>query len=203
MNKEKFYIYFKTAIIFLGICCLTFASANLPYRELGWYFLVILGFSVLLSPRLSLTLPRSNFTVTASDAVIIFTFLVYGGEAAVILAVLEMAANCFYIKNKGTVFGQLMIPVNVSITAVSTSLTYFVWSFSPHYSEAGSVVVERAAFDSDSGHFSIHAVFGFDGFSGMFSGFQGRNEFLENLETRLFFQFDVAFSRRGFGGNML
>jgi diguanylate cyclase (GGDEF)-like protein len=139
MNKEKFYIYFKTAIIFLGICCLTFASANLPYCELGWYFLVILGFSVLLSPRLSLTLPRSNFTVTASDAVIIFTFLVYGGEAAVILAVLEMAANCFYIKNKGTVFGQLMIPVNVSITAVSTSLTYFVWSFSPHYSEAGSV----------------------------------------------------------------
>lgn len=140
MNKEKFYTCLKILFIFIGICCLLFAAANLPSRVFNWDFLLILFFAVSISSRLSLALPRSKFVVTFSDGLIIFTFLVWGGEAAIILSALEMLANCLYSQNKGIiVFGRMMIPVNISITAISTAATYFVWSASPHYSEVGRI----------------------------------------------------------------
>ena len=76
---------------------------------------------------MSLPLPRSRFAISFSDALIFLTFLLYGGPAAIVLSAAEILANCIYLRSTGFKFGRLMIPVNVSINALATTMTYFVW----------------------------------------------------------------------------
>ncbi len=128
MNRKKLSDYYKAIIIALGVICLGWALFALPgpAYSLGYLFLLI--FSVLVSPRLSLILPRSRVTVSFSDAVIFLCFLIYGGEAAIVAASLEMLANCYYIKWKELmVFGRYMILTNTFIASISVTATYFVW----------------------------------------------------------------------------
>jgi diguanylate cyclase (GGDEF)-like protein len=78
---------------------------------------------------MTLRIPRSRLFVNFSDALIFLSFIVYGGEAAVVLATVEMLANCFYNKYKGNInFHQYMIATNTAIAAISTTFTYLVWT---------------------------------------------------------------------------
>lgn len=134
MKNESIPTYTKALFIVGGVFCFIYALLNLSSRALSWDFLLILIFTVFVAPKLSLTLQRSKFIVTFSDAVIFLSFLVYGGEAAILLASLETLANCIYNKIKGFTWGYLMIPVNISIAAISTAIAYFVW-LSTYYSD--------------------------------------------------------------------
>lgn len=128
MNKKSVSDYYKTIIIVVGSICLTWALISLPLSAYSAGFVALVAFSVFVSPRLSLILPRSKFSVSFSDALIFLCFLIYGGEAAVVLASIDVLANCYYIKWKGEmVFGRYMIPTNTFIAAISITITYFVW----------------------------------------------------------------------------
>jgi GGDEF domain-containing protein len=76
-----------------------------------------------------LKLPHSNFIVSFSDPIIFLTLLFFGGEAAIILATLEMAANCYYLKSTGISFKTLTIPFNIFSTSLSTIIAYIAWIF--------------------------------------------------------------------------
>ncbi len=117
----------KPLVIVLGALCFGAALFLMPATAYVTGYAAILIFGVLIAPRMSLTLPYSKFSVTFSDGLIFLTFLLYGGEAAIVLATFEMVANCLYVRSTGFPFGPLMIPTNVAITSLSTTLTYFVW----------------------------------------------------------------------------
>ncbi len=127
MNREPLTNLVKGVLILLAAVCLGIAVAELPKATFSWGFLVILAFGTVIAPRMSLTLPRSRFAISFSDAAVFLTFLMYGGPAAIIIAALESASNCFYLRSKGFYFGKWMIPTNVSINTVSIATTYFVW----------------------------------------------------------------------------
>nr|MBA4185915.1 hypothetical protein [Acidobacteriota bacterium] len=133
MKKESILTFTKALFIVGGISCFIYALLNISIRALSWDFLFVLIFTVFIASRLSLALPRSKFIVTFSDALIFLTFLIYGGEAAILLASFETLANCIFIKSKGINFGYLMIPTNISIITISTTITYFVWSSTSFY----------------------------------------------------------------------
>ncbi len=127
MNKEAHSNFTKGITIFAGSICVALALAGLSRDTFSWGFLLILAFSTVVGPRMSLTLPRSKFAISFSDAAIFLTFLKYGGPAAIVVAALESVANCLYLRSKGFYFGKLMIPTNVSINSISISLTYLIW----------------------------------------------------------------------------
>ncbi len=128
MDKKSISDYYKAIIIVIGSVCFGWALTSLPVKAYSLSFLALLAFSVFVSPHLSLTLPRSKFSVSFSDALIFLCFLVYGGEAAVVAASIDVLANCHYIKRKGgMVFGKYMILTNTFIAAISITITYFVW----------------------------------------------------------------------------
>lgn len=133
MSKEKLSTYFKVGMIILGSICFGFAVFRLPSHAFTLGYLLVLAFSMLVAPRMSLTLPRSRFAISFADALIFLTFLLYGGKAAIVVAALEMLALCVYLRSTGFPFGRLMIPTNVSISAVSTTVTYFVWLIIPRF----------------------------------------------------------------------
>ena len=115
MNHGTSLNIYKTGVIGFGSACFIYSLCNLPPQVLNREFLLLLAFSLSVAPRLSLKLPRSNFTVTFSDTLVFLAMLFYGGSVAVFLATLEMAAACFYLKKKGTNFNWLTILVNISI----------------------------------------------------------------------------------------
>lgn len=135
MKEQQTTNHSKIIVILIGFFCLAYAALNVSSNTLEWNFLLVLAFTVFVSPRLSLALPRSYFIVTFSDALIYLAFLVYGGETAIILASLEMLASCLVMRSKGINFGRLMIPTNISIIAISTTITYLVWLIAIKYNQ--------------------------------------------------------------------
>jgi len=128
------------AMIALGLSCLAYAGLNLSPAAVSWGYLTLLGVGLFVAPRLALTLPRSNFHVSFTDSIILVAFLLYGGEAAMVLAAVETFANCYYLKRSGVVWGRLMIPANVSLNVLSAGATYLVWLALPNSYGAGSSI---------------------------------------------------------------
>src|SRR5690606_25545411 len=127
MDRELISKYTKLVVIFLGAICTVAALVTLPSAVFSWGYLFILIFGVLVAPRMSLTLPRSKFAISFSDALVFLTLLLYGGQAAIVLAVVETAANCLFLRSRGFPFGRLMIPTNVSLNAISMGIAIFLW----------------------------------------------------------------------------
>ncbi len=127
MDQEKSSNYIKVITILAGALCFGGALANLPSEALSGGFLCLLLFSSVIAPRMSLTLPRSRFAISFSEASVFLAFFLYGGSAAIVTAAIESVANCLYLRSRGFIFDRLMIPTNVSINALSITLTYFIW----------------------------------------------------------------------------
>ena len=127
MSREKIAGLAKLTVIGAGAACLAVSAFALPHEVLTPGFLFILVFSILVAPRMTLSLPRSKFAISFADALIFLTFIMYGGPAAIVLSGIEMLASCIYLRSKGFPFGRLMIPTNISITAINTSATFLIW----------------------------------------------------------------------------
>ena len=131
MDRERLSLNVKVGTIVLGALCFGFALLKLPNHAFTLGYLLVLALATFVAPRMSLTLPRSKFVISFSDSLIFLTFLMYGGKAAIVVATLETLANCIFLKRKGLSFGKLMVPTNVSISAVTTFVTYIVWLVIP------------------------------------------------------------------------
>ncbi len=126
MNQEKKFNFYKLAISLLGAICVCFAVYKLNYGSLNWKAVLILVFALLITSRLTLSVPHSKSNLSFADTMIFLVFLLFGGEAAIIFGTLEMLINCFYLKYEGVYFSKLTISFNVFSTALSTAITYFV-----------------------------------------------------------------------------
>lgn len=115
------------AVILPGFLCLGFGLINLPPNVFGFGYLALLFIGLIVAPRLTLTLPRSNFHISFTDSLILVAFLLYGGEAAITLTAAETLANCYYLKRTGIDWGRLMIPANVSINVLTVASSYAIW----------------------------------------------------------------------------
>lgn len=124
-------MFAKGLVIFTGGACLSLAVFFLPSGAYSLGFVLVVLFSTAVAPRLSLTLPKSKFAISFSDACVFAAFLFFGGPAAIVVAALESLANCLYLKARGFPFGRLMIYANVSINALATSVTFLVWMMLP------------------------------------------------------------------------
>jgi len=127
MSRQTISNFAKRTVILTGGVCFVLALIYLPLQAYSLGFLLVLVFSTAVAPRMSLTLPRSKFAISFSDACIFAAFLFFGGPAAIVVATLETLANCLYLKAKNFPFGRLMIFANVSMNALATSITFLVW----------------------------------------------------------------------------
>ena len=127
MSREKISNLVKATVISVGAVCVAVSFFAMPAAAFSPGYLFILIFCIFIAPRLTLSLPRSKFAITFSDALIFLTFLLYGGPPAIILAAVEMLATCVYLRSKGFPFTEQMIPANVAINAIYTSVTFVVW----------------------------------------------------------------------------
>ncbi len=163
MKRERLSNLTKGTFVLTGAVCLGFAISRLGAGTFSIGFVVLALFATILAPRMSLTLPRSSFAISFSDAAIFLAFLLFDPPAAIIVAALESAANCLHLRKKGFYFGKWMIPTNISINVISITATYLIWLNVPRASfitpDAGSTQHLVATLGSIAiAHFFISSI---------------------------------------------
>lgn len=118
--------YTKVVVIATAALCLGLAIFHMPPVGFSLGMLLIVAFSVLVAPRMSIRLPSSNFTLSFSDSVVILSFILYGGEIAILVAFIETLAASHYLKRQNVISGKWMILFNGSMAAVVMSFSYSV-----------------------------------------------------------------------------
>lgn len=87
--RQRFADPYRKIIVAVGAATLMLCAYELPVARLDLGFLLLCLITVVVSSRVSVPIPRVNATVTVSDTFIFLTLLLYGTEAAVVLAALD------------------------------------------------------------------------------------------------------------------
>ncbi|MCW5961385.1 MAG: EAL domain-containing protein [Pyrinomonadaceae bacterium] len=137
MPSDKKLIIYKIVIGAAGGLCLICSLFNLQLDVLNAKALLILFFALLITSRLTLSIPHSESHLSFADTMIFLVFLLFGPEAAIIFGVLEMLVNCSYLIFKGVKFGRFTVLFNIFSTALSSFLTFSVVHLLQNYSHLG------------------------------------------------------------------
>src|SRR5215208_5846998 len=117
MKRASLLTYYVWLVIAVGVGCLAYSAYHLPPGALNLRFAALALGIVLLSGRLSISIPNGTGHITVSDTFVFMVMLLYGGEPAVIVATAEgVYSSAAYRKPRTLAF-------NGSVMAVSTLLT--------------------------------------------------------------------------------
>jgi len=122
-NKEKYIKLYLAVMILLGIVAVLWAVGNFPLEQVGVNLAVLSIVTVFFGSYLRIQLPHTKIHLTVSDALIILSFLIYGGEVAVLLASFECLFTTLNFRRKGVNIKNRTILLNVSVAAVSSLVT--------------------------------------------------------------------------------
>jgi diguanylate cyclase (GGDEF)-like protein/PAS domain S-box-containing protein len=122
---NEIYVWF---VVIVGVAALVFSIRHFPVTQIDIRFLVLAFATVLVGPRLSIQIPRVKAHISVSDTFIFLTLLMFGGEAAIILATAE--AICASVRISKQIRTHLF---NAGATVCSTFLT--VWTLRLFFGE--------------------------------------------------------------------
>ena len=131
--KEKSVNIFIAVLAPIAIAVIVWAVMGIPASRIDSGVIIVTALTVFCSWYLRIQLPRVNIHLTLSDALVMLAMLLYGGEIAVILAVIEMAAGSLNLRHKGGAISVKTIFVNVMIapTAVFVAAKVISLIFGP------------------------------------------------------------------------
>ena len=128
MNRSRLNLLYIWLVVAIGVAVLAFSVSRLPFKQLDVRFLLLALATVLIGPRLSIPIPRVKARISVSDTFIFLALLLFGGEAAVLLATVEGLCSSLRLSNKvRTHF------FNASVMACATFLT--VWTLRLAFAE--------------------------------------------------------------------
>src|ERR1044072_5684107 len=76
-------------VIAVGATSFIHSAHELYYRQLDFRFLLLFLLTAVISSRVAIKIPRANTTITVADTFVFLTLLLYGPEAAVIVAAVD------------------------------------------------------------------------------------------------------------------
>lgn len=121
MSRQRFTVPYMWLIISLGIAASALSAYRVSLASLDWSFLLLAMITLGLGPRLSIPIPRLSSHISVSDALIFLTMLLFGGEAAILLAAAEGLCSSLGFSKKA-----MTATFNSAVMACSTFLT--VWT---------------------------------------------------------------------------
>ena len=89
MSRQRCFKPFLVFIVAAGVAALLFSLSRLPIHQLDWRFLLLLVAMAAVAARLSVPIPYVKGEVTVGDTLIFLTMMLYGGEAAVVIAAVD------------------------------------------------------------------------------------------------------------------
>src|SRR6185503_1891817 len=86
MGKQRFIDRYMWLVVALGSAMFAYSVRNFPYSKLDFRFCLLFLLTVVISSRIAIKVPRVNTTITVADSFVFLTLLLYGPQAAVIVA---------------------------------------------------------------------------------------------------------------------
>src|SRR3712207_4538835 len=117
MDKQQLTRPYMCSVVALGAPILLYSASRLPFARLDLNFL-ILAVMVAVGSRVAVPIPRVSGRITVSDTFVFLSMLLYGGEAAVVLAAVEGVCSTLWISKRA-----LTIVFNAAVLACSAFIT--------------------------------------------------------------------------------
>jgi diguanylate cyclase (GGDEF)-like protein/PAS domain S-box-containing protein len=121
MTSSRLNQVFVWIVIAAGVAVVAFSGAHLTRAQLDVRFLLLALATVLIGPRLSIQIPRVKAHISVSDSFVFLTLLLFGGEAAIMLATTEALCTSLRLGSKARTH-----LFNACVMACATFLT--VWT---------------------------------------------------------------------------
>jgi len=86
MGKQRFINRYMWLVVVAGVAIFFHSLCTLPFARLDFRFCLLFLLTVVISSRIAIKVPRVNTTITVADSFVFLTLLLYGPEAAVIVA---------------------------------------------------------------------------------------------------------------------
>jgi diguanylate cyclase (GGDEF)-like protein/PAS domain S-box-containing protein len=117
MQTQEVTRKYMWVVTVVGFACLTAALIRLPYEKIDLRFLFLAAFTIGLGSRVTIQIPKFKSHIAVSDTFIFLALLLFGGEAAVVLAAIEAFCSAWRFCNK-----KFTVFFNAGAMALSTSL---------------------------------------------------------------------------------
>ncbi|HRI03841.1 MAG TPA: bifunctional diguanylate cyclase/phosphodiesterase [Pyrinomonadaceae bacterium] len=117
--KDKKINIFLAVLAPFSLAALAWALMGIPAGRIDTGVITLTVLTVFCSCYLRIQLPRVNTHLTISDALIMLAMLIYGGEIAVLLAIVETTAASLNIMRKGVPIKVKTIFFNVMTNAIA------------------------------------------------------------------------------------
>ncbi len=115
-------------LIACGIGSVLFSLLRFPFAQLDVRYLLLVLITLVIGSRVTVKLPQLSSHVSVSDTFILLTMLLFGGEAAIVLAALDGFFSTLHLSKKKQTY-----LLNISVQALATFVTVWVLrsSFGP------------------------------------------------------------------------
>jgi len=126
MNQQDWKRAYMWLIIAAAAGAAVYSALRLPFAQLNVRFLALAILTILVSSRLTVRIPRISGHISVSDTFFFLTLLLYGGEAAVLLAAAEALCSSLRFSSKAIHIKPLTVAFNSAMMACSTFVTFIV-----------------------------------------------------------------------------
>src|SRR5215213_1423641 len=123
VGKQKYVLPFAALVTACGAAACVFSAWNLPVAGFDLGLLLLALLTVLLGSRLTMQLPGAKVHVSVSDTLVFIILLLYGGEAAVLVAAVEAFYTSFRFRAQGITIRFDGVLFNTALMACSTFLS--------------------------------------------------------------------------------
>src|ERR1041384_4485095 len=100
IGNQRFTKRYMWLTVAVGAAIFSYSSYKLSYQHLDFRFLLLFSLTLLISSRFAIRVPRVNTTITVADTFVFLTLLLYGPEAAVIVAAADGLSAGFYLSKR-------------------------------------------------------------------------------------------------------
>ena len=126
MNRGRLFKPFFLLIAVTGAVVMIHSVKRLAVEQLDWRFFALLCVMAVVAGRLVVSIPRVKGEVTVGDTLIFLTMMLYGGEAAVLMAAVDGLSTSLYVSKKPRVWlfnsSQMVVSTFVTTSVLKTLL---------------------------------------------------------------------------------
>jgi len=123
MNKQRLTRPYMWAVIVLGAAGFVYSAASLPLERLDLRFALLAALTIGVTSRMTVMIPRISGHISVSDTFIFLTMLLYGGEAAVVVAALKGLVSTLFFSRRSIYIRPLTIIFNGAMMSCATFVT--------------------------------------------------------------------------------
>src|SRR6266496_835613 len=126
MNRTALRLWYMWSVALAGVAVTAFCAYSLPVAQLDIRLVVLLLITVIIGSQVTIPIPRAKGHISVSDTFIFLTMLLFGVEAAVLLAATEAFSSSMHLTKRPIVrlFNAGVMACSTFITATIVSLLF-------------------------------------------------------------------------------